>query len=121
MWHGRGPRWLVCITAVVAVVGLHACGERSLGGLQLSEPQDVIAVHTDGVAGAVAFRTEKLTRDAVDRSASWFGSLFALGACAIGLLAAGHRRRGIVLAGALPETGAALPSSSPRAPPLALS
>jgi hypothetical protein len=121
MWHGRGPRLLVCVAAVVAVVGLHAYGERSLSGLQLFEPQDVFALHTDGVAGAVAFRTETLTRDEAERSATWFGSMFALGACALGLLAVGHRRRGVVLAGAEPEGAVARPPSSPRAPPVGLS
>jgi hypothetical protein len=121
MWHGRGPRLLVCVAAVVAVVALHAYGERSLGGLQVSEPQDVIAVHADGVAGAVAFRTEQLTRDEAERSATRLGSLVALGGCALGLLAVGHRRRGVVLAGALPGSAVARPPSSPRAPPLRLS
>jgi hypothetical protein len=112
---------LVCVAAVVAVVGLHAYGEWSLGSLQVPQPQDVIAVHADAVTGSVAFRTETLTREAVDRTATWFGSLFALGACAIGLLAVGHRQRGVVLAGARPLRPLALLSSSPRAPPLVLS
>jgi len=121
MSHGRGPRLLVCVAAVVALVGLHAYGERSFGGLRLSAPQDVIGVHADAVTSAAAFRTEKLTRNAVDRTATWFGSPFAVGACAIGLLAVGHRRRGVLLPGAVPLRAVALPSSSPRAPPLRLS
>ena len=121
MWHGRGSRLLVCLAAVVAVVGLHASGERLVGGLQLDEPRHIIAVHADAVAGAIAFRTENVARDGTERPATWFGPLFALGACAIGLLAVGHRRRGVVLAGALPPRVLALSTSSPRAPPLDLS
>lgn len=119
--RGRGLRLLVCVAAVVAVVGLHAYGARSLGVLQSPEPHDVIVGHVDGVAGALVFRTEKPARDDVDRAATWFASLFALGASAIGLLAVGHRRQGVVLAGARQESAVPRPSSSPRAPPLALS
>jgi len=112
---------LVCLAAGLAVLGLHAYGEGAIGHLQLPEPQDVIAPHADVVAGTVATRIETLARDEAERPTLWFGSLFALGACALALMAVGHHRRGVVLAGALLPDPVALPSTSPRAPPLRVS
>jgi hypothetical protein len=118
MSSGRGLRFALCLAGVLAVVGLHAYGHAATGGPTLSGSDHVIAVHADVVAGTVALRTETLVQDGVKRAAKSLIPLFALGACAMALLALGHHRRDVLLPGATPPRAVALLSSSPRAPPL---
>ncbi|HEX2381962.1 MAG TPA: hypothetical protein VHI95_04970 [Acidimicrobiales bacterium] len=124
MLRGVRFRLFVCLVAGLAAVGLHAYGDgggNALRALRLPEPQHVLAPHADSLVGTVATRAETLSRDAAKRPVLWFGSLFALGPCALALLAAGHHRRGIVLATATLPASVHLSSTSPRAPPPHLS
>jgi hypothetical protein len=121
MWHSVRLRLVVALVAGLAVVGLPTFSAPVIRALPLPPPQEVIAAHADVVAGTVAIRTETVARDEAERPARWFGPLFALGACALALRSAGHRRRGVVLAGAMAPHSASLASSSPRAPPVGLS
>jgi hypothetical protein len=120
MSSGRGARLLLCLAAALAVVGLHAHGDGTAAGPSLSGPDHVIAVHGDIVAGTVALRTESFVQDETKRPTKPLVSVFALGACAIALLAVGHHRR-VSIAGATRPGTVRLLSSSPRAPPLRLS
>jgi len=120
MLHGARRRLLVCLLAGLAAVGLHAYSDDTYSALQSAEPQHVLASRPDTLAGTVATRAETVARDATKRPGLWFGSLFALGPCALALLAAGHHRRGIVLARAMVPPPAHVLSTSPRAPPLHL-
>jgi len=117
MLQGARRRLLVCLLAGLATVGLHAYSDDTFFALQSSEPQHVLASRADTLAGTVATRAETLARDAAKRPGLWFGSVFALGPCALALLAAGHHRRGIVLARAMVPPSAFVLSTSPRAPP----
>jgi hypothetical protein len=118
MWHSARLRLLVCLAAGLAAFGMQAYGSDPLRSLQLPEPQQVLASHGDAIAGTVATRAEPVARDEAKRFGPWFGPLFALGACALALLAVGHHRRGIVLASALAPAPVHFRSTSPRAPPL---
>jgi len=120
MLCGARRRVLVSLLAGLAALGLHAYSDNTFFALQSPEPQHVLASRADTLAGTVATHAETLARDAAKRPGLWFGSLFALGPCALALLAAGHHRRGIVLARAMAPPSSHVLSTSPRAPPLHL-
>jgi hypothetical protein len=121
MSSSRGLRFVLCLAAALAVVGLHASIDGTASTPKLSGTDHIIAVHGDVIAGTVAFRTETLVQDEVQRSTKSWMPLFALAASAIALLAIGHHRRSVPLAGATQPSAVALRSSPPRAPPLRLS
>ena len=111
-------RLIVCLAAVLAAVGLHAYGHGAVAGIRVTQPAHVVDAQANAIAGTVATRVETLARDEAERPASWFGALFALAAAAFTSLSVGHRRRGVVLAGAIAPQFRALPALSSRAPPV---
>jgi len=111
---------IVCIAAGLAAVGLHAYGHGAVTGIRDAQPNHVVGAQANAIAGTVATRVETLAHDDAERPTSWFGALFALGAAAFASLSVGHRRRGVVLAGAIAPQFRALPATASRAPPVGL-